>query len=678
MSLSRRSLVRGAAALTAAGLPASIRRALAAPALGDSHSIMDIEHIVILMQENRSFDHYFGTLPGVRGYGDRIIPKLSGSTSVWTQKSKNGEVILPFPLNGQTTDAQHVTSLPHGWPDQHAAWNHGRMDNWVPAKGEMTMSYFPAQELPFHTALANAFTICDAYYSSIPGSTCPNRAHLMTGTIDPSGQHGGPMIMQPEVDKNFMPIGGPTYSWTTFPERLEEANISWRIYQGQDQDGSFEVVPQDEIRWAEALGRDEPDGIVSCYNILYFFKQYASARPDSPLYKKALTRRTPKDFAEDVKSGTLPQVSWLMPPYEHSEHPRRSPANGAAYISTILDALTANPEVWGKTALFIVYDENDGYFDHITPPTPPANKAEGLSNIAVADDIHVDGLPIGLGFRVPAFVISPWSKGGAVCSQVFDHTSVIRFIETRFGVHEPNISAWRRKICGDLTSAFDFKNANKKTITLPDTRHYMAYSKAQEALPPPRRPDLNVMPTQAKDPRTSLPLPYNILAYMKAHQKCAKLKLVNASHVGVVLHTYEQEKSPKRYSIARKTTISDIVYPDDAGFYNLQIIGPNGFMRNFLGNNVFFISEFEYNDKSRQFRFMLHNNTSQASHYEVIDNAYGSETRKLTLLSGKKTIVSYDASINHGWYDLTVNHENNSIRFAGRLENGQLSLSDPA
>lgn len=679
MRLNRRGLVCGTAASLAVGsMPASIRRALAAPALGGSKSIMDVEHIVILMQENRSFDHYFGTLPGVRGYADRITPRTPGNPDIWAQKTQQGEVVLPFALNGQTTDAQHVTSLPHGWPDQHAAWNQGRMDQWIPAKGEMTMSYFPAAELPFHTALANAFTICDAYFSSIPGSTCPNRSHLMTGTIDPYGKHGGPMILQPTTDKNFMPPGGPHYSWKTFPERLEAAKISWRIYQGQDQDGPFEIAPQDEIHWAEALGRNDPNGVVSCYNILYLFQQYANAGVGSPLYEKAMTRRTPKDFAEDVKSGNLPQISWLMPPYEHSEHPRRSPANGAAYISTILDALTANPDIWGRTALFIIYDENDGYFDHLLPPAPPANAAQGLSNIPVADDIYADGLPIGLGFRVPALVVSPWSKGGVVCSQVFDHTSVIRFIETRFGVYEPNISPWRREICGDLTSAFDFSLSDTNPTPLPDTKNYMAYSKAQTSLPDPRPPSLNKMPTQAKYSRVSRPLPYNISVQVKAEPEYAKISFINSSPVGVVLYVYGHHANPKRYSIAKNTIIEDTFYPDESGIYNIQVIGPNGFMRHFIGNDISFISEFDYNHVAQSISCLLKNQATKITHYKMLDHVYGGKTIHLTLYPGEEKSISYNASVNQGWYDLILSDEKNSIHVAGRIENGKQLISDLA
>ena len=149
-------------------------------------------------------------------------------------------------------------------------------------------------------------------------------------------------------------------------------------------------------------------------------------------------------------ANTLPQVSWLVAPEAYSEHPNWPANYGAWYISQMLDALTANPAVWSKTAFFLLYDENDGFFDHMVPPTPPHGREQGLSNIATTHEIFPGHRPVpkpgdkdnhhelvpgpyGLGVRVPMVVISPWSKGGFVNSQVFDHTSLIRFIEARFG-----------------------------------------------------------------------------------------------------------------------------------------------------------------------------------------------------------------------------------------------------
>ena len=139
-------------------------------------------------------------------------------------------------------------------------------------------------------------------------------------------------------------------------------------------------------------------------------------------------------------------MSWIVPTSYQSEHPAFLPAAGADFIASKLDAIAANPSVWEKTVFVLIYDENDGLFDHVTPPTAPAGTAD--------EYITVDGVanPIGLGFRVPCVVVSPWTVGGYVSHTTFDHTSVIQLLETVTGVACPNISAWRRSTAGDLSS----------------------------------------------------------------------------------------------------------------------------------------------------------------------------------------------------------------------------------
>src|SRR5260370_15806516 len=179
---------------------------------------------------------------------------------------------------------------------------------------------------------------------------------------------------------------------------------------------------------------------------------------------------------QDVSSGNLPQVSWLVAPESYTEHPNWPANYGAWYVSQVLDILTANPDVWSKTAFFLMYDENDGFFDHVPPPVPPMSRAQGISTVDTTNEIFPGSSdypagPYGLGQRVPMIVISPWSKGGYVSSEVFDHTSLIRFIETRFGQNNPalkenNITQRRRAVTGDLTSAFNFTSPNDPTVHL--------------------------------------------------------------------------------------------------------------------------------------------------------------------------------------------------------------------
>jgi phospholipase C len=433
----RRRLLKGAATFAAAAtaealLPPNLRRALAqGPPAGGS--LRDIEHVVLLMQENRSFDHYFGTLAGVRGFGDPDALTLSNGRSVFYQpdvENPNG-YLLPFHLNTRTTSAQKIPSTSHAWAVQHEAWNGGKMDGWLAAHrkadgshGPYCMGYYTRDDIPFQFALAESFTLCDSYHCSVLGPTWPNRMMWMTGTIDPEGANHGPII------KNTAPPAG--YTWTTYAERLEAAGVSWKVY--QEEDNYF------------------------C-NMLAYFKQFQAGGNNPQLYLKGMLRGPEGQFEYDAINDKLPAVSWIIPTSTQSEHPDFMPADGAAFVASKLDAIAANPEVWAKTAFILNYDENDGIFDHVPPPTPPAGTPNEF----------VGGVPIGAGFRVPCIIISPWTAGGYVCSEIYDHTSVLQFLEKFTGVRETNISDWRRSSFGDLTAAFRFADVAKQPPALPDT-----------------------------------------------------------------------------------------------------------------------------------------------------------------------------------------------------------------
>jgi phospholipase C len=418
-SLSRRRLLSEATLLAGAGLGAAIlpfhlRRALAATLASPPRArLSDIQHVVILMQENRSFDHYYGTMPGVRGFADPTAITLPNGKSVFCQPDPAHPqgYLLPFHYDTRTTSAQATPRLDHSWRTQHQAWAEGRMDAWISAKGPHTMGYFRQQDIPFHWALAEAFTLCDNYHCSVLGPTDPNRLYMMSGMIDPEGRAGGP------VTGDQPTFYDQTVSWITYPERLQAAGVSWRVYQEEDNYDN---------------------------NALAWFSQYQSAPTASPLQAFGMARQLAGTFESDARADRLPQVSWLVAPTAQSEHPDYFPAAGAEYIAQKLDAIAANPDVWAKTAFILCYDENDGQFDHVPPPVPPPGTPGEF----------IDGEPIGLGFRVPVTIVSPWTAGGHVHSEVLDHSSLIRFLEARFGVLEPNISAWRRKTCGDFTGAF--------------------------------------------------------------------------------------------------------------------------------------------------------------------------------------------------------------------------------
>jgi phospholipase C len=428
----RREALRelGAAGLGLGALGGGLDALLAgaADAAPRGGSLKDIEHVIILMQENRSFDHYFGTYSGVRGFGDK---KNRGA---FFQKTSAGKTVHPFHLTKGC-----LPDISHEWGAQHRSWNGGRMNGFITAREPAsvnglavaveTMGYYNASDLRFYHALANAFTLCDGYYCSVIGPTDPNRLMSMTGTIDPAGAHGGPLLQTNLVQRNNL------FSWKTMPEQLSAHGISWKVY------------------------NDPRGGILD--NVLTYFKQYTKG---SRLEALGVKPTYPADFLSDLAANRLPKVSWILTSVADTEHPDFStPQAGEAAARAVVQAIVSHPKIWRKTALFITWDENGGFFDHVPPPTPRKGTAGEFLTVPklpsgsgpLGDAEGIRG-PIGLGFRVPMLVVSPFSRGGLVCSDTFDHTSTLRFLETRFRVKVPNLSAWRRRVTGDLTSAFNF------------------------------------------------------------------------------------------------------------------------------------------------------------------------------------------------------------------------------
>lgn len=415
-----------------------IDRAYAADPAGTG-SLNDIEHVVLLMNENRSFDHYFGTLSGVRGFGDPSPAWRQYGYQPGAGPDPRGYV-NPFRLDtnsGPSLDGECINDPTHAWGAQHRAWNGGAMDRWIPehiaaegaANGPATMGYYTRADLPVHYDLADAFTVCDNYFCSVMGPTDPNRLYWMSASLGADGAHGGPLVHTPTlIPKN-------AYSWRTMPDNLEEAGVSWKIYNNKDAGPISSVLL---------------DGMMGCFT--------QAADPNSALARKGIAPTYPDGFREDVANNRLPQVSWLVPRLLDCEHPALPPALGATGLLMALDILTSNPAVWEKTALIVSYDENGGFFDHVTPPTPPPGTPGEFLTAPIGGVEDAEGIagPIGLGFRVPGLVISPYSRGGLVASEVFDHTSQLRLIEARFGVEVPNLTPWRRGTCGDMISAFNF------------------------------------------------------------------------------------------------------------------------------------------------------------------------------------------------------------------------------
>ena len=483
----------------------------------------DIGHIVILMQENRSFDHYYGTMPGVRGYTDQasytsypggpsssvastaaqpMVGTSLGGQKVSYSLADGATVLEPFELvsNPPSVAGQTTNDITHDWGPQHGMWNDGAMDRFmvehlandpeakwqfnqtdgvpVPATstvptGITAMGFYRQKDcLQFYRAAAKAFTICDGYHCSVIGPTDPNRLFWMSGSIGAhSGDSGGP-VLETYVSNRYELYG--TLDWPTMPEVLTQAGVSWKVYQDPTSNALF--------------------------NVLTYFKNYVKPQTADQVENSRLGLAPvyPAEFAADVAAGTLPQVSWILPPAPNCEHPATPPEYGEYLVSQILQILTTNPDVWSRTVFLVVYDENGGFYDHVAPPTPgplvtsvsaipsgaeydgeyvtnphPSNAAGGPPS----DWYGVLG-PVGLGFRVPCLVLSPYSTGGHVVGDTFDHTSTFKLIESVFlekgtVASALHISPWRYGLVGDLTSALRRARPVIEVPPLPPTS--MAY-----------------------------------------------------------------------------------------------------------------------------------------------------------------------------------------------------------
>ena len=660
----------GAAALTV--MSESIARAAAIPASRVHGSIQDVEHVVILMQENRSFDHYFGQLRGVRGYGDPHPARLSTGRSVFHQPDGAGGEVLPFRPDVDDMGLAFLEDLDHSWDGGHGAFNGGRYDRWVPVKSATTMAHLAPRDIPFQQALADAFTICDAYHCSLLGPTDPNRYYMWSGWVGNDGSGGGPVVTNAEAG----------YAWTTYPERLQAAGVTWRIYQdkgvGLDAAGYW--------GWTE-------DAYIGNYgdNSLLYFDRYRTAKPGSPWYDRARvgTENASGEgyFARlraDVVGGRLPQVSWIAAPEAYTEHPNWPVNYGAWYVSHVLDALTANPDVWSRTALLICFDENDGFFDHVVPPTPPSSVIAGASTVSIRHELYTgpDGQvgPYGLGQRVPMLVVSPWSTGGYVCSQTFDHTSLVQLLEKRFGVREPNITPWRRSVCGDLTAAFDFGRTSTGRPTLPSITAYRPPDRNRHDDYVPTPPADPALPQQDPGTRPSRALPYRIDARTPVSGGTLRLRIVNDGTAGAhVQLRMPSTTGPLSYTIGAGDTLTATV--PLAARYDVELHGPAGFYRRAWGTSATSPLDAWVVEDGRRDLAALHLRSSATTAQEVsVVDAYGSAAERLTLRPGASAVVRYPTVATGGWYDLTVSTDADS-RFgrtaAGRVETGGERTSDP-
>ncbi len=828
MNESRRTFLKKAAALAGGAgvwnvLPLSIERALAiAPDKGTT--FYDAEHIVMLMQENRSFDHCFGTLKGVRGFNDPLAITLPDKNPVWFQPDKSGNRFVPFRLDMKDTKATWMGGVPHSWEDQVDARNEGRYDGWIESKRPgnkeykeipLAMGYYTREDIPFYYSLADAFTVCDQHFCAALTGTTTNRSYFWTGKT-----HGS------AGDKAKVRNGELNYeneaSWTTFPERLEDLGISWKVYQNEvslptnveDEsllanftDNNLEWFTQYGVRFAvgfheylkkratelpEELKELEGKAAASGISNTELTKELAEKKKEldqvrehlekwSPekfqqlsarqrsLHARAFTTnigdpdyhkvedlsysvdgeqrstKVPKgdvlfQFRKDVQDGKLPTVSWLVAPQKFSDHPS-APWYGAWYVSEVLDILTQNPEVWKKTIFFLNYDENDGYFDHVPPFVPPHPRNTDHGKISAGLDVAGEFVTIeqevkagfeesrsrtsavGLGYRVPLIIASPWSRGGWVNSEVCDITSTLMFLEkflskkTGKKVEEPNISSWRRTISGDLTSAFRPYNGEQLTFPewlnrnehvrdtydakfkkLPDNFKTLA---AEDVTKMVRGADPSLLPKQEPGTKPSNGLKYELYVDGKltddGKEFIIRFKagsdIFGGDSLGAPYNVYAPGKF--RNEVVRTWAFAvrggdEIEYrwslkDFEGGQYHLRVYGPNGFFREFLGNSANRVEIVcaplkKGNSVTGQLRVEVKNPGKQSLRLRWLDVRYQKNTRDFVLASGSKENFVVETGSVRGWYNFSVESQDDGqlkAAYAGRLESGADSISDP-
>lgn len=832
--IKRSALLTGAAGLSTI-LPQSIQRAFAInPDVGSTY--LDAEHVVMLMLENRSFDHCFGTLKGVRGFNDPRALTLANGNPVWLQSNRAGHTYAPFRLNIYDTKSTWMGALPHGRHDQVDAYNGAKYDRWLDFKRSsnkkyadmpLTLGYYNREDLPFNYAMADAFTICDQNFCSGMTSTHPNRLYFWTGTIrDPRDPNARAFIRNPDLKTGEM-------TWKTFPERLEENGVSWRVYQNDlGTGGGFQ---NEERAWVSNYNCN-PLEFFPRYNVKFFdrnirslqkqvetlpieidileknvflydihYENYRKIREAISIKKKiladakkelaAFTREnfeklSPKEkslyhrafstnredpdfrqlttvshtdgkpfnvpkgdlfyeFRKDVNAGALPTVSWLVAPHYFSDHPSK-PMYGPWYISEILDILTKNESVWKKTVFIVTYDENDGYFDHVPPFTSPdlsrpdsgkcsKNIDPKAEYIPVEDELETGiskrgarGAPIGLGYRVPLLIASPWSRGGKVCSQVFDHTSSLLFLEhflnQKFGlaIKDDNISEWRRTVCGNLTAAFDpyngperdridflkrdafigkIRNANDKPV--PTGYKRFTAAEIEKVRRTPHRSAL--LPGQEEGVSISSALPYELYVNgcLSGDRKRFEIDMQAGKNIfgnrsagspfsiyvpnGFNNGTGGYEKMRNwQYAVAAGDTLTDDWAIDsfETKNYHLKVHGPNGFYREFKGNQddpavaVECVYEKNTSDPRKltgNIQLLFRNIKNKDFNISIEDKAYGARTvsRKV---AGSDSQIVIDLHKSFGWYDFEIRIEgygNYRQRYAGRVETGIRGYTDP-
>jgi phospholipase C len=413
-----------------------------------------IQHVVIIMQENRSFDHYFGTFPGAEG-----IPMANGVPTVCVNDPVSGVCVRPF---HDTSDVNH--GGPHGQTNAASDINGGRMDGFIKQAEQAqkgcadpndpacagaglvdVMGYHDDREIPNYWAYAKHFVLQDQMFQANASWSQPQHLFMVS---EWSARCSTPDVASSCVNALQTPLVGTgvsgSYAWTDLTYLLHKAGVTWKYYVAE---GVEPDCDDDPTRCATDGQRTTTPGI---WNPLPFF---TTVREDSELSRI----QTIDSFEQDAKNGTLPAVSWVVPNNQVSEHPAARVSTGEGYVTALINAIMQGPN-WGTTAIFLSWDDWGGFYDHVAPPSVDVN---------------------GYGLRVPGLVISPYAKQSVIDHQTLSFDAYVKFIEDVFlkGARldpttdgRPDMRPTVRErvgILGDLSADFDFTQAPRAPYVLP-------------------------------------------------------------------------------------------------------------------------------------------------------------------------------------------------------------------
>jgi len=393
-------------------LPAALVPGRAAAQAADPPTSTPIKHFLFLMQENHSFDNYFGTYPGANGIPEGTCIPVDPTDPA------NAECIRPFRIGDNDVE---MDDPDHSDQTHRLQYNAGRMDGFVYAlnqrnqEGRLAMGYYDDRELPYHWNIADNFVLFDAFFSSASGGSFINHMYWVAAA---------PGVAESEAELQAVLAGTPTLF-----DRLEESGISWKVY-----------VQNYEPRLTYRTLHEFPGNRASqvIWMPLLNFDRFI----DDPNLNGKIVDMS--EYYADLNHGTLPAIAYLVPSGP-SEHPPSSLRSGQRFVRSLIQALMQS-QYWEKSAFLYSYDDWGGWYDHVPPP-------------------QVD--EYGYGFRVPALLVSAYAKKGYIDSTVLDYTSAIKFIQENWGI-EP--LAERDARANSFMNVFDFTQPPRQPAIIPFER----------------------------------------------------------------------------------------------------------------------------------------------------------------------------------------------------------------